>query len=53
MLALWGAPIGEMLDLEKLAKTCQDKNRWIFFFTAAPANMPGGVASHVNGTAIF
>jgi len=53
ILALWGMPLGEMLDLEKLAATCREKNRWFFFFTSAPANCPGGVSSHVNGTAIF
>jgi hypothetical protein len=53
VLALWGMPLGEMLDLEKLAQTCREKNRWFFFFTSAPANCPGGVSSHVNGTAIF
>ena len=53
ILALWGMPLGEMLDLEKLAKTCREKGRWFFFFTSAPANCPGGVSSHVNGTAIF
>lgn len=66
-----------MVSLEQLAQTCRDKNRWTFFFTSAPANVPGesghrfvpfflvygadgaddviagGVASHVNGTAIF
>jgi hypothetical protein len=41
ILALWGMPLGEMLDLEKLAQTCREKNRWTFFFTAAPANVPG------------
>jgi hypothetical protein len=34
-------PLGEMLDLEKLAQTCREKNRWFFFFTSAPANCPG------------
>lgn len=53
ILALWGMPLGEMLDLEKLALTCRQKNRWTFFFTSATANVPGGVGSHVNGTAIF
>ncbi|KAF2006249.1 hypothetical protein P154DRAFT_603719 [Amniculicola lignicola CBS 123094] len=53
ILALWGMPLGEMLDLEKLAQKCREKNRWIFFFSSAPANCPGGVSSHVNGTAIL
>lgn len=34
-------PLGEMLDLEKLSQTCREKNRWTFFFTAAPANVQG------------
>jgi hypothetical protein len=41
ILALWGMPLGEMLDLEKLAQTCHEKNRYFFFFTSAPANCPG------------
>ncbi|KAI9689503.1 MAG: hypothetical protein M1822_010154 [Bathelium mastoideum] len=53
ILALWGMPLGEMLDLEQLAKKCRERGRWFFFFTSAPANVPGGVSSHVNGTAIF
>lgn len=53
ILALWGMPLGEMLDLEKLAQKCRERNRWTFFFTSAPANCPGGVSSHVNGTAIL
>ncbi|KAL9068038.1 MAG: hypothetical protein Q9161_006483 [Pseudevernia consocians] len=53
LLAMWGCPLGEMVDLEKLAQTCREKNRWTFFVTSAPANVPGGIASHVNGTAIF
>ncbi|KAL5390265.1 hypothetical protein DPSP01_001837 [Paraphaeosphaeria sporulosa] len=53
VLALWGMPLGEMLDLERLAEKCRERGRWTFFFTSAPANVPGGVSSHVNGTAIF
>lgn len=34
-------PLGEMLDLEKLAKVCREKGRWFFFFSSAPANCPG------------
>lgn len=41
ILALWGMPLGEMLDLENLARTCREKGRWFFFFTSAPANVPG------------
>jgi kynurenine formamidase len=53
ILALWGMPLGEMLDLEKAAQLAKKHHRWTFFFSSAPANCPGGVGSHVNGTAIF
>jgi len=48
ILALWGMPLGEMLDLEKLAQTCREKNRWFFFFTSAPANCPGTLFTPSN-----
>lgn len=53
LLACWGMPIGEMVDLEKVAELAKKHHRWTFFFTSAPANVVGGVGSHVNGTAIF
>ena len=39
LLALWGVPIGEMFDLERLSQECRAANRWKFFFTSAPANV--------------
>lgn len=53
LLALWGNPIGEMLDLERAAEICARLKRWTFFFTSAPARCEGGVGSHVNGTGIW
>ncbi|KAI9729221.1 MAG: hypothetical protein M1834_007013 [Cirrosporium novae-zelandiae] len=53
VLSLWGMPLGEMMDLEKLAQKCRERNRWTFFFSSAPANVEGGVSTHVNGTAIL
>lgn len=41
ILALWGMPLGEMWDLEKLTKKCRELNRWTFFLTSAPSNCPG------------
>ena len=41
ILALWGCPLGEMLDLEKLSRRCKEQDRWTFFVTSAPANCPG------------
>ncbi|KAI9874582.1 MAG: hypothetical protein M1830_009592, partial [Pleopsidium flavum] len=53
LLALWGVPIGEMFDLERLAKECRTANKWAFFVTSAPANVHKGVSSHGNLTAIL
>lgn len=52
LLACWGVLIGEMLDLEALAKQCREKGRWSFVFMSAPINSPGGVASLANALAI-
>lgn len=41
ILALWGMPLGEMWDLERLAKKCRETGRWFFFLTSAPFNVPG------------
>ncbi|KAF2087341.1 hypothetical protein K490DRAFT_73736 [Saccharata proteae CBS 121410] len=53
LLAGWGMPIGEMFDLERLAETCKKLNRWTFFVTSVPLNMPGGVSSPPNAMAVF
>ena len=53
ILALWGMPLGEMVDLEGVAALARRNGRYTFFFTSAPANVVGGVSSHVNGTAVF
>ncbi|EAU30394.1 conserved hypothetical protein [Aspergillus terreus NIH2624] len=53
VLAGWGMPIGELFDLEALARTCQDLQRWSFFVASVPLNMPGGVSSPPNIMAIF
>ena len=41
LLALWGCPLGEMVDLESLARKCKERGRWTFFVTSAPANVHG------------
>ncbi|ORY03941.1 hypothetical protein BCR34DRAFT_491956 [Clohesyomyces aquaticus] len=53
LLAGWGMPIGEMFDLEELSRLCKELNRWTFFVTSTPLNMPGGVSSPPNCMAIF
>ncbi|EKG11826.1 Putative cyclase [Macrophomina phaseolina MS6] len=53
ILAGWGVPIGEMFDLEELAAMCKELNRWTFFVSSVPLNMPGGVSSPPNAMAVF
>ncbi|KAJ9630059.1 hypothetical protein H2204_008714 [Knufia peltigerae] len=53
LLPLWGLPIGEMWDLERLAEMCKSQNQYTFFISSAPANVPGGVGSHPNAIAII
>ncbi|KXJ87544.1 hypothetical protein Micbo1qcDRAFT_215975 [Microdochium bolleyi] len=53
LLPGWGMPIGEMWDLEALAVECERQQRWTFFLTSSPLNLPGGVASPPNALAIF
>jgi hypothetical protein len=45
--------LGEIFDLEALSKICQELNRYSFFLTSMPLNMPGGVSSPPNAMAIF
>ncbi|EFW99287.1 hypothetical protein CMQ_5708 [Grosmannia clavigera kw1407] len=53
MLAGWGVPIGELFDLEALARKCVELHRWSFFVSSVPLKVPGGVASPPNAIAIF
>ncbi|KAL8944019.1 MAG: hypothetical protein Q9216_000728 [Gyalolechia sp. 2 TL-2023] len=53
LLSGWGMPIGELFDLEKLARHCKKSNRWSFFVTSEVCNVTGGVASPANALAIF
>lgn len=46
-------PAGELFDLEELAAMCKELNRWTFFVSSVPLNMPGGVSSPPNAMAIF
>jgi hypothetical protein len=45
--------VGELFDLEALADTCLELNRYSFFITSMPLNMSGGVSSPPNAMAIF
>lgn len=52
-LAGWGMPIGELLDLEKLAELAEKNHRWTFFLSVCPLNVEGGIATPANTLAIF
>lgn len=41
LLAMWGCPIGELLDLEKLTEKCREEGRWTFFVASSPNNCHG------------
>ncbi|KAI5480261.1 hypothetical protein MNV49_001220 [Pseudohyphozyma bogoriensis] len=53
LLAALGCPMGELWDVELLGEECRKQERYSFFFSSMPLNIPGGVASPLNGTAIF
>lgn len=53
LLGLWGMPIGEMFDLEKLSEVCAQTGRYTFFFSSWPLNILGGCASPPNAAAYF
>jgi kynurenine formamidase len=52
IIGLWGMPIGELFQLDALAAGCAADQRYEFFFTSAPFNKLGGVASPPNALAI-
>jgi kynurenine formamidase len=49
-LGLW---LGEIFDLEELARRCRAENRYEFFFVAQPLVITGGVGSPINPVAIL
>lgn len=52
IIGLWGMPIGEMFVLDPLSEACAADGVYECFFTAAPLNKRGGVASPPNALAI-
>lgn len=52
LIALLGLPLGELWDTGRLAAACRADGRWNFLLTAAPLNIPGGVASPANVIAL-
>jgi len=52
LIALQGMPIGEVWDLEELARDCAQDEVYEFFLVSVPLNLPGGVGSPANAYAI-
>jgi len=52
LLALWGCPLAEMVDLGRLSQTCKERHRRTFFVTSAPANVLGHVRSFLLGNIV-
>lgn len=53
LLGLWGMPIGELFDFERLAEVCAKTARYTFFFSSWPLPIIGGCASPANAAAYF
>jgi kynurenine formamidase len=49
----WGMPIGELLDLEELARIAEKNQRWSFFLTVCPLRIEGGASTLANTLAVF
>lgn len=41
LLPLWGVPIGELWDLERLSEVCRELKQYEFFFMSTPMNVDG------------
>jgi kynurenine formamidase len=53
LLPLLGLALGEMFDLEALARRCRERRQWDFLFVAVPLKVPGGIGSPGNAVAIL
>lgn len=52
IIPLLGMPIGELWDLDALARDCAADGRYEFLLTVSPLPLVGGVGSPANATAI-
>jgi kynurenine formamidase len=48
-----GVHLFDYLQLEEVARHCEEAGRWEFLFTAAPLRILGGTGSPINPTAVF
>jgi len=52
LLPMLGFAVGELFNLEELAKDCAEDGRYFCHFTGVPLNLPNGVGSPANAIAI-
>ena len=52
LIALQGMPLGELWDLDELARACAADGVYEFMLVSAPLDLPGGVGSPANAYAI-
>lgn len=53
LLARLGIPIGELWDLDLLARRCAQRGSYAFFCVSVPTTLPGALASPANAVAIL
>ena len=53
LIAGLGVNIFDNMDLEALAETAAQENRWEFMLTASPIPVDGGTGSPLNPIAVF
>jgi kynurenine formamidase len=52
LIPLLGMALGELFDLDRLARAVRSDGRAAFLFVSVPMNLPGGIASPANAVAI-
>jgi kynurenine formamidase len=52
-LATMGVHLVDNMNLEDLARACEEERRWEFLCVVAPLRVPGGTGSPVNPIAVF
>jgi kynurenine formamidase len=53
LIPLLGLPLGELWAVDDLAAVCAEEQRYSFFLSSAPLNLPGGAGSPANAYAIL
>lgn len=52
LIPMLGVVLGELFDLDQLARRCADDGRWTFLLVSVPLNVSGSVGSPANAVAV-